>query len=150
MNKKRFKLVPSSYLVLINNGKILLSRRFNTGFQDGKYSLVAGHLNGNESFTQTVIREAEEEANIDIKPDNLKVAHVMNRNEKLNKAGLRERIDIFFSAKKWKGKIKNTEPNKCDDLSWFPLNKLPKNTIPYIKYAIDNIKKKIFYSEFDF
>jgi len=125
-------------------------RRFNTGFRDGKYSLIAGHLNGNESFTQTIIREAKEEANIILKPKDLETVHVINRFEPQNNVELRERVDVFFTAKKWQGKIKNLEPEKCDDLSWFPINKLPPNTIPYIRQAINNIRKKIFYSEFGY
>ena len=56
--------------------------------------------------------------------------------------------DYFFIAKKWKGIPTNEEPQKCDDLAWFPLNRLPKNTIPYIRVAIKKYLKKIFYSEF--
>ena len=40
------------------------------------------------------------------------------------------------------------EPHKCDDLSWFDLNDLPENVIPYIKQAIQNILNKEIYSEF--
>ena len=58
-----------------------------------------------------------------------------------------ERIDIFIEARKWAGEIINKEPHKCDDLSWFDLDNIPKNIIPYIKEAINNIKSKIFYSE---
>lgn len=127
-----------------------MSRRFNTGFMDEKYGLVAGHGESAESFTKTIIREAKEEANIILKAKSLRVIHVMHRFEMQNNPELRERVDIFFTAKKWQGKIKNMEPDKCDDLSWFPINKLPPNTIPYIKQAIHNIRKKIFYSEFGY
>jgi hypothetical protein len=59
-----------------------------------------------------------------------------------------ERIDTFFIAKKREGKITNLEPNKCSELSWVDLDNIPENTIPYIKYVIEKIKNKIFYSEF--
>ncbi|MFH1822181.1 MAG: NUDIX domain-containing protein [Patescibacteria group bacterium] len=150
MLTKRFKIVPSSYIILIRANKILLSKRFNTGFMDGKYGLAAGHGERNESFTQTIIREAKEEANIILKAKDLKVIHVMHRREMQINPELRERVDIFFTAKKWQGKIKNMELNKCNDLNWFPVDKLPPNTIPYIKFAINNIQKKIFYSEFGY
>lgn len=125
-------------------------RRFNTGFMDRKYGLVAGHGEIAESFSKTIIREAKEEANIILKANNLRVVHVMHRFEMQNNPKLRERVDVFFMAKKWRGKIKNLEPHKCDDLSWFPVSKLPPNTIPYIRQAVDNIRKKIFYSEFGY
>lgn len=148
--KDRHRLVPSSYLVLIENNKILLSKRFNTGFQDGNFGLVAGHGEENESFAQTLIREVKEESNIDLTAGDLEVVHVMNRNEKLNPQEIRERIDIFFRPKKWAGEIKNMESGKCDNLSWFSLDSLPENIIPYVRFAIEKIKNKEFYSEFGF
>ena len=150
MQQKRFKITPASYLILRQGNKILMLRRFNTDFQNGKYSFIAGHLDGKESFTQAIIREAREEAGIIIKPKDLKAIHVMNRYVAKNDIGLRERIDVFFMAKKWQGEIKNMEPNKCDDLSWFPINKLPKDTIPYIREVIKNFRKKIFFSEYGY
>lgn len=143
MKKERFKLVPASYLVLIKDNKILLSRRFNTGYEDGNYSFVAGHLDGNETFIQAIIRETKEEADINIKPEDLKVVHMMHR-----KVPGEERIDCFIIAKDWKGEPKIMEPHKCDDLRWFKLDNLPENTVLYIKQAIDYISKNIFYSEF--
>ncbi len=145
MNKERFKLIPTSHLILIKDDKILLLRRFNTGYEDGNYSVIAGHLDGNETFLQAMVREAKEEGDINIKPEDLEIVHVMHR-----KAPNEERIDFFIMAKRWEGELKIMESHKCDDLSWFELNNLPKNTIPYIKQAINNIKDKIFYSEFGF
>ncbi len=145
MNKERFKLIPTSHLILIKNDKILLLRRFNTGYEDGNYSVIAGHLDGNETFTQAMVREAKEEGDINIKTEDLEVVHVMHRKEPNQ-----ERIDFFIMAKTWEGEPKIMESDKCDDLGWFELNNLPKNTIPYIKQAIDNIKDKTFYSQLGF
>ena len=44
MAKERNKIIPASYAVLIKDNKVLLVRRFNTGYEDGKYSLPAGHV----------------------------------------------------------------------------------------------------------
>ncbi len=65
-----------------------------------------------------------------------------------NPSGNDERIDFFFEATSWEGEPQNNEPNKCDDLSWFSIAHLPKNTIPYIKIAIENYRKNIVFSEF--
>ena len=146
MAKDRNKIVPASYLVLMKDNKVLLLRRFNTDYENGNYSMIAGHVERNETFTHCIIREAREEAGIIIKPENLQVVHAMNRNSRL--AENNERIDIFFEADKWEGEIENKEPGKCDDLSWFDLDNMPKNIIPDVKYAIECIKNKIFYSEF--
>jgi len=43
---KRFKLTSAVHLFLVRNGKVLLLRRFNTGYEDGKYSVIAGHSFG--------------------------------------------------------------------------------------------------------
>ena len=143
IKKERFKLVPISYLILRKGNKILLSKRFNTGYEDGYYSVVAGHLDGNETFIQAMIRETKEESNIDIKPEDLKVVHIIHR-----KVPGEEMVDCFLIAKEWKGEPKIMEPHKCDDLRWFEINNLPENIVPFIKQAIDCISKNIFYSEF--
>jgi ADP-ribose pyrophosphatase YjhB (NUDIX family) len=141
MPKDRFKIIPTSHLILVKDGKILLLRRFNTGWGDGNYSVIAGHLDGNETFLQAMIREAREEAGIELSQEDLEVVHVVHR--KSNE----ERIDFFILAKKWKGDPKNMEPHKCDDLNWFEMDKLPENTIPYIRQAIGCFRKGVFYSE---
>jgi ADP-ribose pyrophosphatase YjhB (NUDIX family) len=141
MPKERFKLIPTSHLFLVKGDKILLLRRYNTGYEDGNYSVIAGHLDGNETFREAMIREAKEEADIDIKPEYLEVVHVMHRKSE------DERIDFFFVAKKWEGEPKNMEPQRCDDLRWFELNNLPKNIIPYVKQAICCFLDGVFYSE---
>jgi 8-oxo-dGTP pyrophosphatase MutT (NUDIX family) len=143
MSKERFKLVPASYLVLIKDNKILLLRRYNTGYEDGNYTMVAGHLDGNETFIHAMIREAKEEAGIEIKPDDLEVVHVMHRKKSIGK----ERMDIFIHAKKWEGEPENLEPDKCDDLRWFDMDDLPKNVIPFVKQAIGCIRERRVYSE---
>ena len=147
MEKERNKNVPASYLVLIKDGKILLQKRFNTGYMDGKYSLPAGHVDKGETFTQCVIREVKEEIGVDLKSQDLKVNHIMHRFSGAEWGDLAERIDVFFVAEKWEGNPEIKEPEKCDDLSWFDLDNLPDNIIPYVRQAIDCIRENKIYSE---
>jgi len=144
MIKEKFKIVPSVYLVLIKEGKILLSRRYNTGYFDNYYSFPAGHLEGEETLKQAIIREAKEETGIDLDITGLKLIHTMNRRIPGD-----ERVDFFFTTKKWRGEPKIMESEKCNDLGWFKLNNLPDNIIPYIKQAMDSFLNNINYSERD-
>lgn len=144
MKKIRHTIIPAAYLVLKQKDSILMIRRFNTGYEDGNYSLIAGHLDPGESFTHALIREAQEEANIRLQEHDLKTVHIMHR-----KSGNgEERIDIFFQANLWQGELKNLEPHKCDDMRWFAPEKFPSNTIGHVLFALQQIALGNFYSEF--
>ena len=138
----RFKLVLAVHLFLTKDDRILLLRRYNTGYEDGNYSVVAGHLNGGEAIKTAMIREAKEEVGIDIAEEDLTVVHVMHR------LAEDERIDFFLQASNWSGEISNLEPDKCDALTWYPINALPENTIPYIARAIKNYQHQVWFDSF--
>ncbi len=135
--------IPAVYLVLIRNGKVLMLQRKNTGYMDGWYSFVAGHVEKGESFTDGIIREAMEEAGITLQKGKISPSHVMHRNSDDS-----VRVDVFFSPSEWEGSPRNREPGKCSDLSWFPLEDLPEKTIPYIRIALEKILSGCPYSEY--
>lgn len=143
MPREYFKFVSAVHLFLIRDEKILLLRRFNTGYEDGNYSVPAGHIDGGEKTTVAMIREAKEEIDIDIDENQLRMIHVMHRKAK------EERIDFFFEATECQNEPRIIETDKCDDLSWFPINDLPQNVIPYVRAAIENYKNKVLFSEFN-
>ncbi len=140
---EKFRIYIAVYLALIKDGQVLLLKRKNTGYQDGNYSLVSGHMEGREPAKQSIIREAKEEAGVELRPEDLEVVHVMHR-----LAPEREYIDVYLQTSIWSGEIKNLEPNKCAELAWYPLNQLPSNIIPEVKLALENIENGVHYSEF--
>ncbi|ERI93323.1 hydrolase, NUDIX family [Clostridiales bacterium oral taxon 876 str. F0540] len=140
---KRFSMIVAVHLFLIKNNKILLLRRFNTGYGDGCYSVAAGHVDGDETIINAMIREAKEEINIDIDDSKLEIVQVMHR-----KCEDHERVDYFLACKEWTGNISNNEPHKCDDLAWFNINALPDNMVDYVKGAINNYINNVSFSQF--
>ena len=147
MQTEKHTLVPAGYGILRDGNKILMSRRFQTGYEDGKYSFPAGHVEFGETFTDCCVRELKEEIGVKIKKEDLILCHMMQRYS--SKGEKENRIDVFYFVDKWEGEIKNLEPDKCDDLAWFDLDNLPENTIPYIRKFIENVKNNILFSEFD-
>lgn len=143
ISNDRFKIYSAVYLYLEKDDKILLQQRLNTGYNDGNYGIVSGHLDGNEPASFCLAREAMEEANIILKEEDLKFVHLMHRI-----APEREYLDLYFCAEKWMGEIINKEPNKCGDLGWFSFDNLPNNMVSEVTAAIENIKNGVFYSEF--
>ena len=141
--KEKFTMRVAVNLILIKDGKALLLRRLNTGWKDGQYGTVAGHVDGNETIANAAVREAKEKAGIDIDREDLRVVHTQHRI-----CDGYEFIDFSVQAEKWSGEPMNFEPNKCDDLSWHPLDNLPTNTIPYIGLVFENMQKGILFSEY--
>ena len=139
---ERFKMRVTVHLILEHNNEFLLLRRYNTGYEDGNYSVIAGHLNGNETIKEAMIREDLEEANITIDDKQLKIVGVMHRKDG------DESIDYYLYTNKFSGNIRIMEPNKCDDLAFYKLDNLPDNIIPYIKTALYNYKNNIIFSEY--
>lgn len=142
MLKERFKLIVDVHLLLIKDGKIVLLKRANTGYEDGKYGLIAGHADGNETASEAMVREAREEAGIEINPQDLEFKLVMHRKTD------REQVGFFFMARQYSGEPHNAEPHKCSELDWFDINNLPENIIPYIRKSIELLNSGINYYEF--
>lgn len=126
----RTKVYLAVHLFLIQDHKVLLLRRFNTGYEDGKYSVCAGHVEADENYIDAMIREAKEEIGIDIEKEDLKAIQIMHRKSDS------ERMDYFFECTNYSMTVSNCELDKCDELKWVDLNELPDNTIPYVKHAI--------------
>ena len=108
----------------------MLARRADTGFEDGCYGPVGGHLEPGESIFVTAVRECREEVGVDLEPAALKVIGVTHYTSPTG-----DGIDFFFRAARWAGEP--TVTAECDDLRWCPLDALPENTIPFVRRAVE-------------
>jgi 8-oxo-dGTP diphosphatase len=141
---ERFQLLCTVSILFIKDGKIFLIRRANTGYFDGSFEVPAGHIDGGEPIRKAAAREAKEEVGVDVNVEDLEVVHVMHRFGTKN-----ERIEFFLVAKSWKGELKNTELEKCDQIGWFDLKNLPDNMVPKCKHALERYLADETFSEFD-
>ena len=138
----RPKIYIAVHLALRQNDDVLLLRREGSGYHDGDYAVPAGHLEYGETAQEAMIREAKEEIGITLIPKQCDVMYVQHRYR-----FDREYVDFYIQTKKWKGKIRNMEPKKCSDLSWFPINNLPSNIIPVVAHALRNIQNGIAFDD---
>jgi 8-oxo-dGTP pyrophosphatase MutT (NUDIX family) len=141
---ERNKAVTAVYLFLKKDGKILLARRCNTGYQDGNYQVPAGHIDAGELPTQAAIREGKEEVGIDIVKEDLRFVHASFRPKHDNTG---DRVDYFFEVSRWSGEIANGEPDKCDELRWVDPAELPQNVTPHVRVAIECAERGEMFSE---
>jgi 8-oxo-dGTP diphosphatase len=138
----RARFPVTVHMFFFRGEEILLSRRVQTGYMDGYYSVPAGHLDGNEPVRQAAVRETFEEIGLHIDPSSLAFAGVFHRREG------DERVDFFFHVREWAGEPFNAEPSKCDELRWVDAGALPENTVPYVRRAIQNFRRGILFEEF--
>ena len=144
----RAKFPITVHLLFFRDDQVLLLRRFNTGYEDGNYSVPAGHLDGGETVRMAAAREALEEIGVTIDIEDVAFASVMHRKSNDTLTGTSERVDLFVHIRGWDGEPFNAEPDKCDELRWCDIHSLPDNTIPYVKQAIHNFMNGIPFDEF--
>ena len=137
------QIVKGVFLFLLKEDQILLSKRKNTTHFQDYYGVISGNVLKNEIFETAIIREAKEETGIKLQKQDLKVVHVMHRIDEQD-----ESMYFFFIAEKWIGEIENKEPNRCEELIWTSIEKLPEKIVPYVKDAIKYYKTAKYFSEY--
>lgn len=143
--KERFRTAVTVGAILINeDNKILLQKRCNTGYMDGMYAIISGHLEKNESMLSGIIREVKEEIGVELSSDKVEFVCIIRRGDN------DDYINSYFKCDNFAGDVKNMEIDKCTELKWFNINELPDNIIPNDKRAIKNMINNITLDEYDF
>ena len=94
----RTKIPVTVHLLFFRDDQVLLLRRFNTGYEDGNYSVPAGHLDGGEPVRVAAARESEEEIGLKLDPAQIEFAGVIHRWEEA------ERVDFFVHVRELDGR----------------------------------------------
>lgn len=134
-NTRRVRAVVAVHLFLRQESQILLLRRYNTGYEDGNYSVPAGHVERDEGIREAMHRETAEEIGIQMLDEDLVPIGVFYRKSDS------ERVDFFFACSKWEGRVTNREIEKCDELWWCDADNLPHNMVPYVRNAIERFSQ---------
>ena len=150
MTQERFKLMPGVCILLQKDDKVLLLKRENTGYEDGKFGFPGGGVDGNETIPKAAIREAYEETGVIIKEKDLDVIHVTHVRYPLDDQSRYQEESIVFLvvAHTWEGEPKIAEPHKCSEVRWCDINDLPEETMKAALHFFKNINEKKIYSEF--
>ncbi len=140
---EREKFLSSIYLIIRNKKQqILLQRRQGTKLWPGFLALPAGHIDVNENAYEAAVREAKEELGITIKVEDIVDTFVVNRKNK----SLPPYYDVYFEISNYLGNINIMEPEKCSELVWCDIDKLPEDVIDFEKEAINNNLRGIKFS----
>ncbi|GFH37111.1 methyltransferase domain-containing protein [Streptomyces pacificus] len=124
----RHSEVVDVHLVLRRGGDVLLARRAGTGYADGLWHAPSGHVEDGEDVREAMVREAFEETGVELAPEDLRVALVMQHRG----PGGAPRTGWFFEAVHGKGgEPCNREPHKCSEMAWHPLASLPEDMVAY-------------------
>ncbi|MCD7809278.1 MAG: NUDIX domain-containing protein [Erysipelotrichaceae bacterium] len=146
MKKNRFTTPSAVFGVIIQDNQILLQKRQNTGYRDGYYDFAAtGHVEDLEKLTTAMVREFKEELNIDILEKDLEFMTMTHRKDKVFGTIY---YDTYFLVTHYEGTPMINEPNKCEELQWFPLNNLPDNLIDDRLWSFNNYLNHIYYGEY--
>lgn len=131
---ERYKICVCANVLIVEHGKVLMMRRFNTGYEDGKYDFPAGHLEKGEDLRQCAVREVKEETNLQIFGRDLKC---ICYNDDILES---EHLNIYFVTKKYLGTPIVMECFQCNDIKWFDLHDLKldneilsKNVLNFLK-----------------
>lgn len=125
-------------IMLINNNKILLEKRaHHLHTAPGKYALIGGFVNRDETLKEAAIREAREETGYDIEIEALfRIIDDPKRPQE-------DRQNIMFLYIAHPIKKIGEKDRESSEIKWFGLNNLP----PKKDFAFDHFKQIQLYKQ---
>jgi ADP-ribose pyrophosphatase YjhB (NUDIX family) len=124
-------------LILADGDSVPLALRDGTGYADGLWNLPSGKLEAGEDVVRAVIRESREEVGLCIGPVEVRMVVALHHRN----PGGAARIGFFFEVAS--DPDRQGEPAKCARLGWFPMDRLPAETVPYTAAGVDLYRRGI-------
>ncbi|MET8742221.1 NUDIX domain-containing protein [Streptomyces sp. NPDC004728] len=106
------------------NRVVLLQRSENAKFAQGMWDLPVGKSEQGEPITETAVRELYEETGITVKPESLKVAHIIHSAWGVEAPN--GFLTVVFATHEWTGEPENREPRKHSQVRWIDADAVPK------------------------
>lgn len=138
----RFRVVPAAYLLLLRVGpqgdEVLLHLRRGTGYRDGHWAVVAGHVEDGESVLSAAVREAAEEVGVQVDAADLRPLCTVHRTV-VGGGPIEQRADFFLATRSWVGDPRVMEAAKAAAMGFFPLAALPEPCVPHERRVLDAV-----------
>lgn len=125
------QVVPTANILVINNDRILMTRRANTGYMDGWLCPPGGHIEKGEAPLAAALRETREELGVAVDQKDMEFLCVAPRNTTPI-----EYVAYVFAIFDKNYDYTNAEPDKCSGLEWVDPNKLPKDVVDDFRQII--------------
>ncbi len=125
---------------VVRQEKLLLGKRKNC-FGAGEWGLPGGHMEFNESFSETAARELKEETGMIAK--DFTFSNIVSQTHR--EAG--HYIQIGMIPGSAEGEPENLEPHTCEKWEWFPLDSIPENVFSAHRKQIRLFKEGVPLSE---
>ncbi|MFI7366668.1 NUDIX domain-containing protein [Streptomyces sp. NPDC050149] len=105
------------------NRVVLLQRSENAKFAQGKWDLPVGKSEPGEPITETAVRELYEETGLTVKPESLKVVHIIHGAWGVESPN--GFLTVVFATHEWTGEPENREPRKHSQVRWVDADAIP-------------------------
>ncbi|MGW1195075.1 NUDIX domain-containing protein [Streptomyces sp. NPDC002536] len=109
------------------NHVVLLQRSDRAKFAKGKWDLPVGKSEPGEPITETAVRELYEETGLTVKPEALKVAHIIHGAWGVEAPN--GFLTVVFVAYEWSGEPENREPRKHAQVRWVDADTIPEEFV---------------------
>lgn len=121
-------------LIINEKNETLLKKRGEKSRNEvGWWEKIGGMIDYGEKAQKAMKREAKEEIGVEID-----IIGYFPHTDHIIKKDKQHWIGLNYLGKIKKGIPKNMEPGKCDEIRWFPIDKLPKKTVQPVRESVGN------------